>query len=81
MDTFKGRRRAVNKKPREAPTEARVHSRGVDVKTERTYCFTTVCNQTRRLLEGLLQVVLEPLVLVLFGAQLHEFAWKQENLR
>lgn len=44
--------------------------------TERTYCFTTVCNKTRRLLEGLLEVVFEPLVPVLFGAQLHEFTWE-----
>lgn len=48
--------------------------------TERTYCFTTVCNQTRRLLEGLLEVVLEALVLVLFGAQLHELAWRHRQV-
>lgn len=40
---------------------------------ERTYCFATVGNETRRLLEGFLQVVFESLVLVLLGSQLHEF--------
>lgn len=48
------------------------------VQTERTYCFTTVCNKTRCLLEGFLEVVLESLVLVLLGAQLHEFAWNDD---
>lgn len=51
------------------------------METERTYCFTTVCNKTRRLLESFLEVVFEPLVLVLFGTQLHEFTWKDKNLR
>lgn len=45
------------------------------VAMERTYCFTTVCNETRRLLEGFLKVVFEPLILILFGAQLHKFTW------
>lgn len=44
------------------------------LRTERTYCFTAVRDQTRRLLKRFLEVVLESLVLVLFGAQLHEFA-------
>lgn len=39
---------------------------------ERTYCFATVGDEARRLLEGFLQVVFEPLVLVLLGSQLHE---------
>lgn len=51
------------------------------VQTERTYCFTTVCNKTRRLLESFLEVVFEPLVLVLFGTQLHEFTWKNTDTR
>lgn len=40
---------------------------------ERTYCLATVGDEARRLLEGFLQVVLESLVLVLLGPQLHEF--------
>lgn len=49
------------------------------VKAERTYCFTAVRNQTGRLLEGFLQVMLESLVFVLFGAQLHEFTCKRSS--
>lgn len=42
------------------------------VEKERTYCFATVGDEARRLLEGFLQVVFESLVLVLLGSQLHE---------
>lgn len=45
------------------------------VKTERTYCLTTVCNETCSLLKGFLKVVLESLVFILFRPQLHEFTW------
>lgn len=55
-------------------TRASLHS-DICMGMERTYCFTTVCNETGGFLEGFLQVVFEPLILVLFGAQLHEFTW------
>lgn len=45
------------------------------IKTERTYCFTTVRNETCGLLKGFLKVVLESLVFILFRPQLHEFTW------
>lgn len=48
----------------------------ISVETERTYCFTTICNKTCSLLEGFLEVVFKSLVLVLFGSQLHEFTWR-----
>ena len=38
------------------------------VEIERTYCFTAVCDKTRGLLEGFVEVVLESLVLVFLGA-------------
>ena len=44
--------------------------------TERTYCSTAVGDQAGRLLEGLVQVVLEAFVLVLLGAHLHELPWE-----
>lgn len=72
MDTFKGSRQSTK-------TDVSADGGGgVNVRTERTYCFTAVCDQAGRLLEGLLQVVLEPLVLVLLGAELHELTWKQK---
>ena len=40
----------------------------IRVEIERTYCFTAVCDETRRLLEGFFEVVLESLVLVFLGA-------------
>ena len=40
----------------------------------RTHRFATVRNQTGRLLEGLAQVVREPLVLILLGSQLHKLS-------
>lgn len=50
------------------------------LRTERTYCFTAVRDQTRRLLKRLLEVVFEPLVLVFFGSQLHEFPCHGEHV-
>ncbi len=76
MDTLKGREETVNKKQLSVESEAFLQLCDICVETERTYCFTTVCNKTRCLLEGFLEVVFESLVLVLFGAQLHEFTWK-----
>lgn len=66
-------RQSTKKNIKSAENEAFLHLSAIYVKTERTYCFTTVCNKTRCLLEGLLEVVFESLVLVLFGTQLHEF--------
>lgn len=74
METLNERVQTVNEKNiKSAENEAFLHLSAIYVKTERTYCFTTVCNKTRCLLEGLLEVVFESLVLVLFGTQLHEF--------
>lgn len=64
-----------NKKHISVETEASLHLCAIYVETERTYCFTTVCNKTRCLLEGFLEVMFESFILVLFGAQLHEFTW------
>lgn len=76
METLNEREPTVNEKDqRDAENEAFLHLSAISVETERTYCFTTVCNKTRCLLEGLLEVVFESLVLVLFGTQLHEFTW------
>lgn len=76
MDTLSERGCTVNKKTLSAETEAFLHLWAINVETERTYCFTTVCNKTRRLLEGFLEVVFKSLVLVLLWTQLHEFTWK-----
>ena len=72
MDTWNERRDGQNPRTLLRPWD-------INEETERTYCFTTVCNKTGRLLEGFLQVVLEALVLVLLGAQLHEFTWKHRG--
>lgn len=53
--------------------------RFICLEKERTYCFATVGDEARRLLEGFLQVVFESLVLVLLGSQLHEFPWKHNT--
>lgn len=66
-------RQSTKKTLKSAENEAFLHLSAIYVKTERTYCFTTVCNKTCCLLEGLLEVVFESLVLILFGTQLHEF--------
>lgn len=65
MDTLSETERTVNKKTLSAETEAFLHPCAIYVETERTYCFTTVCNETRRLLESFLEVVFESLILVL----------------
>lgn len=75
------KKRQSTKKHVSVEAEAFLQLCDICVETERTYCFTTVCNETRRLLEGFLQVVFEPLVLVLFGTQLHEFTWKHSQHR
>lgn len=57
-------------------TQARAGSppAGSCVEKERTYCFATVGDEARRLLEGFLEVVFESFVLVFLGSQLHEFS-------
>lgn len=76
MDTLSKRGHTVNKNTLRVENAASLHLSVIYGETERTYCFTTVCNKTRCLLEGFLEVVLESLVLVLFGTQLHELTWK-----
>ncbi len=81
METFNEREETVNKKHYRVETEAFHQLCDICVETERTYCFTTVCNKTRCLFEGFLEVVFESLVLVLFGTQLHELTWKHNQHR
>lgn len=81
MDTLNEKETVNKKKHVSVETEAFLQLCDICVEMERTYCFTTVCNKTRRLLEGFLEVVFEPVVLVLFGTQLHEFTWKHSQNR
>lgn len=76
---LKGKRGDSQQKALSVETEDFLRLCDICVETERTYCFTTVCNKTRGLLEGFLEVVFESLVLVLFGAQLHEFTWRAQQ--
>lgn len=78
MDTL-NRRKHSQQKTKSVEAEAFFQLCDICVETERTYCFTTVRNKTRRLLEGFLEVVFESLVLVLFGAQLHELTWRHSR--
>lgn len=81
METLNEKEQTVNEKNiKSAVNEAFLHLSAIYVKTERTYCFTTVCNKTRCLLEGLLEVVFESLVLVLLGTQLHEFTCNRKAI-